>query len=207
MKKIPVEDCEQISITRLKWRIISDYPVRTYRELEILLNKLSEKSLKTHFAGLPYLRLRFTTTKCNFGGVRYWFLCPACNRRIGKLYAPLYVPLYAPSGAGDFKCRHCHNLTYTTAQTHNGRLHKLYQHLQHIGRTQRYEVVEQMVKSMSKSFQGCKDIMNMYEKWRDIENPRPNYIGSPYWIREKKTEEGFDRSVKPLIELLKIKEL
>ena len=27
-----------------------------------------------------------TTTKCNYGGVRHWFKCPQCNKRIGKLW-------------------------------------------------------------------------------------------------------------------------
>lgn len=44
------------------------------------------------------------TTKCNFGGVRYWFKCPAnsCGRRVAKLY----------QGQDIFACRHCYNLTY-----------------------------------------------------------------------------------------------
>jgi len=47
-------------------------------------------------------------TPCNYGGYRYWFLCPLskngmmCGNRSGVLYK-----------AGDyFGCRHCHNLTY-----------------------------------------------------------------------------------------------
>jgi hypothetical protein len=51
-----------------------------------------------------------TTTPCNFGGVRYWFICPLsvngryCGRRVGVLYK-----------AGDyFGCRHCYNLTYSS---------------------------------------------------------------------------------------------
>ncbi len=49
-----------------------------------------------------------TTTKCNYGGQRYWFICPLtvngkyCGRRVGVLYK-----------AGDyFGCRHCQKLTY-----------------------------------------------------------------------------------------------
>ena len=43
-----------------------------------------------------------TTTSCNYGNFRYWFMCPKCFQRIGMLY------LYG----GNFACRHCHNLTY-----------------------------------------------------------------------------------------------
>ena len=55
-----------------------------------------------------------TTTRPHFGGVRWWFLCPLavagrpCNRRVGKLYLP--------PGCRYFGCRHCYDLTYTSAQ-------------------------------------------------------------------------------------------
>lgn len=49
-------------------------------------------------------RAGFTTTPCNYGGERYWFLCPLCYRRVGVLYKK-----------GDyFRCRHCHDLTYAS---------------------------------------------------------------------------------------------
>ena len=44
------------------------------------------------------------TTPCNFGGVRYWFACPSCGRRVGVLYL-------AP-GDVHFRCRHCNDLSY-----------------------------------------------------------------------------------------------
>ncbi len=55
-------------------------------------------------------KVRLTTTPCNYGGVRYWFICPLsingvyCGRRVAKLYK-------AP-GANYFGCRHCYNLSY-----------------------------------------------------------------------------------------------
>ena len=55
-------------------------------------------------------RVDLTMTPCNFGGHRYWFLCPLeingkrCERRVGKLYLP--------SGERPFGCRRCYNLTY-----------------------------------------------------------------------------------------------
>ena len=54
-------------------------------------------------------KIPLTTTPCNFGYWRYWFICPwhkngvYCGRRVGKLYK------------GDnkyFACRHCYELTY-----------------------------------------------------------------------------------------------
>ncbi|MHC4463997.1 MAG: hypothetical protein ACYS30_21575 [Planctomycetota bacterium] len=55
-------------------------------------------------------KVQLTTTPCNFGGVRYWFICPLsrkgvyCGRRVAKLYK-------AP-GANYFGCRHCYDLSY-----------------------------------------------------------------------------------------------
>lgn len=54
--------------------------------------------------------VQLTTTPCNFGGVRYWFICPlsrngvCCGRRVAKLNL-------AP-GANYFGCRHCYDPSY-----------------------------------------------------------------------------------------------
>ena len=50
--------------------------------------------------------ISFDRTPCNYGGHRWWFLCPHCSRRVAVLY-----------GAGKyFLCRHCHGLTYSSQQ-------------------------------------------------------------------------------------------
>ena len=49
-------------------------------------------------------QVSLVTTPCNFGGVRYWFACPDCWRRVGVLYL-------AP-GDVYFRCRNCNNLSY-----------------------------------------------------------------------------------------------
>jgi hypothetical protein len=55
-------------------------------------------------------KISLTTTPCNFGGVRYWFICPLsingvyCGRRTGTLYIA--------SGGNYFGCRHCYDLSY-----------------------------------------------------------------------------------------------
>jgi hypothetical protein len=48
--------------------------------------------------------VELTTTPCNYGGKRYWMVCPSwgCHQRVGTLYF----------GGGCFACRHCFNLTY-----------------------------------------------------------------------------------------------
>lgn len=32
------------------------------------------------------LPVRLTTTRCNYGGVRWWFACPCCHRRVAVLF-------------------------------------------------------------------------------------------------------------------------
>ena len=62
-------------------------------------------------------------TKCQFGGVRYWFICPVvvngipCRKRVGRLYLP--------PGARYFGCRTCYNLSYRSRQRHNKTLDPL----------------------------------------------------------------------------------
>jgi len=61
--------------------------------------------------------VQFTTSRCNFGGGRYWFICPTqgCGRRVRVLYL-------APS-ATHFACRHCAEVIYSvTRESPNQRL-------------------------------------------------------------------------------------
>ena len=53
-------------------------------------------------------------TRCNYGGERPWFRCPAtrCGRRVAILY-----------GGSIFACRRCHNLAYDSqSETRHGRM-------------------------------------------------------------------------------------
>ena len=58
--------------------------------------------------------VRLEATPTQFGGRRWWFICPlivrgiACNQRAGKLYLP--------PRAMYFGCRKCHDLTYRSCQ-------------------------------------------------------------------------------------------
>lgn len=55
-------------------------------------------------------KIPLSTTKCRFGGKRYWFRCymnlqgKPCGRRV--------VAMYQAPGSDIFACRHCHNLSY-----------------------------------------------------------------------------------------------
>jgi len=64
-----------------------------------------------------------TTTACNYGGVRLWFICPgckngiACRRRCRKLYLSARGHVFA--------CRVCHELTYESTQKSGGLFYEL----------------------------------------------------------------------------------
>lgn len=47
--------------------------------------------------------------RCNYGGWRFWFICPECEQRCRILYLTSIQDL-------DFACRICHNLTYRSQQ-------------------------------------------------------------------------------------------
>jgi len=132
-KKDTVEDCRNVSISFLKKH---DYlSENSYRSGAISWkNCYGEETssigvVVSTFEGEKYVRFYYTvtkrssgektdydykvaltTTRCNFGGVRYWFICPLsrngvyCGRRVGKLYSP--------PGSHYYGCRHCYNLSY-----------------------------------------------------------------------------------------------
>lgn len=52
--------------------------------------------------------VRLQSTACYYGGARWWFTCPYCQRRVAKLYKPPGTPA--------FTCRHCYRITYASAQ-------------------------------------------------------------------------------------------
>ncbi len=61
-----------------------------------------------------------TSTRCRFGGRRFWLRCPLvrngvpCKRRV--------LQLYLPPGGRVFGCRKCHGLTYRICQEHDRRI-------------------------------------------------------------------------------------
>jgi len=65
------------------------------------------------------------STSCNYGGVRWWFVCPlvvngqACTRRCRIVYMP--------QGAEYFGCRECHQLTYESRQLHRDKFYEGFQ--------------------------------------------------------------------------------
>ncbi|MEM6529860.1 MAG: hypothetical protein AAF653_16290 [Chloroflexota bacterium] len=64
--------------------------------------------LKYHRAGIWNVDvIAFARIQPGFGGVRYYFRCPGCGRRVSTLH------FFAGE---NFRCRKCHNLTYARTQ-------------------------------------------------------------------------------------------
>lgn len=81
-----VEDCQGVSIKGL----LDQYKV----------------ALKTQTlsANIGSQDISLTTSKAGISGIRYWFSCPLCQRRVGIIYVH---PITNQVG-----CRHCLGLDY-----------------------------------------------------------------------------------------------
>lgn len=65
-----------------------------------------------------------TSTPCNYGGRRTWFVCPTCARRVAKLFLPARLTINGASVIL-WLCRHCWNITYEQRSAHD--LYNCYQ--------------------------------------------------------------------------------
>ena len=100
-----------ISFGSIQWSNTStgEYIASISYEVNYFTQRMELKFTKT-FDNKNYSINEFislTTQKTNFGGSRFLFLCPKCNKRTAKLYLP--------NGALHFLCRKCYNLTYLSS--------------------------------------------------------------------------------------------
>ena len=90
------------SITRDNWGTPEE-------ETYVKLNYTHTDSYSGEKSNMDY-RVELVSTPCNYGGRRYWFICPLtkngkyCGRRVGVLF----------SIGKWFGCRHCGNIAYAT---------------------------------------------------------------------------------------------
>ena len=128
-KKDTAEECDVLSLSRLReWGLLKGYAVATMTWTRGLSGRQNSVELIVDVTENPHIKLMYpitdregnksiydyqvtlTITKCNLGGIRYWFICPIskngnyCGKRVGKLYLP--------PGGKYFGCRHCYNLSY-----------------------------------------------------------------------------------------------
>lgn len=64
-------------------------------------------------------KILLTHTRPNFGGLRWWFHCPRCKRRVTSLHKPVDASAYL--------CRHCFDLAYESTQLSGTKRWKAFQ--------------------------------------------------------------------------------
>ncbi len=123
--KKTVEESTELCIFRLnRWGLLKGWHSTNLTWTRRLGGSQSSAGLVVDVTGSePYARLYYTITRyrdgskqdydysiglvktpCHWGGVRYWFLCPQCGRRVSKLYRKPLGEMYF--------CRICNDLTY-----------------------------------------------------------------------------------------------
>lgn len=120
-KKDTVEDCRALDVRRwqrdgflipgrsFSWRWtrngepIGNIQVRVETGRAFLIYRYQRNGGEWESLDYP---VTLDTTSCHYGGVRYWFRCPAvgCGRRVALLYLD----------GRYFACRHCYRLAYTS---------------------------------------------------------------------------------------------
>lgn len=67
-------------------------------------------SILANLRGIRPCLIEVTTTRCNYGSRRYWFLCPRCRGRCAVLYVDW----------GELTCRLCSRLCYRSQRKVRG---------------------------------------------------------------------------------------
>ena len=70
-------------------------------------------SYTTNLNGPKNQSIDLITTTPNYGGIRWWFECPYCGKKIAKMYL---------AEGPYFKCRTCNDLTYNSCQKSSSKL-------------------------------------------------------------------------------------
>ena len=85
---------------------LSDYPqlsITAYRK-QLQGKEAHSLAMSYQYKGKAYrYNIELLKTPCNYGRYRYWWSCPKCAKRVGKLYC-----------AGLYVCRHCIGANYQT---------------------------------------------------------------------------------------------
>lgn len=103
------------------WRVTANWFGGEAFDLEIwALDDPDRISIKDCRSGQWLACFELLKTPCRYGGFRHWFMCPACEKRKGKLYRH----------QGAWKCRTCADLTYYSTQS-RGHCDKVFGFLAH----------------------------------------------------------------------------
>lgn len=176
-----VDQRQQISLSRLrKWGCLKESQsgvitwTTTFRE-----NKVAYDICL--YGDSPYMRLHYTSTdhwngniaqdyrisltrsQCQFGGYRWWFLCPYCCQKVATLMDP---------GKGQYGCRSCLKLCYYSQQrSYHGRIGPL---KRMIDIQEKYERLRKAVKRMYYRGKPTKELRRLleYKAWLDSVAPQ-----------------------------------
>ncbi len=90
-------------------RLVEDTFHITAKEAAKALSRNAETGkVLLEIAGSYSQEIAVVSTASNLEGLVRWFICPACQNRVGKLYLP--------PGEVVFLCRKCHDLAYRAQQ-------------------------------------------------------------------------------------------
>ena len=90
-------------------KLVEDTYHITAKEAARALPKNAETGkVSLEIAGSYSQEIAVVSTASNLEGLVRWFVCPACQNRVGKLYLPF--------GEAVFLCRKCHCLAYRAQQ-------------------------------------------------------------------------------------------
>ena len=104
-------DFNKIDLTSIAWTSSWGRKLRVFiihKPKEPFIIFYQRKNRQTGQNEVISYKLPWEATPCNYGGFRYWFLCPSCHSRRRVLYLP-YESKY-------FACRKCYNLCYESQQ-------------------------------------------------------------------------------------------
>ncbi len=91
-----VEDCHVLRATAATFRSVQRYTDEPLTTVRVSVTWRDRRQTE--------MTVAVVTTRVRSGGLRYWFLCPRCRRRVGCLYTP------SPDSA--HRCRTCWDLKY-----------------------------------------------------------------------------------------------
>jgi hypothetical protein len=166
-KKTTVEECHKISIADFNKGFLNRRFAETGIVYESETDDAKYRRVIAKYKGIEpssYPKqtgqhFRLTHTACNYGGWRYWLICPRCSRRCGKVYKPAY--------GGSYACRKCHDLSYTTAQ----QAHQ-YDRIKSIGpiawKMDRITRAELVRRKMNRAHIGSKNWQRLYQRYLSI---------------------------------------
>jgi len=90
-------------------RLVEDTFYITAKEAARALPRYAETGkVSLEIAGRYSQEIAIVSTTSNLEGFIKWFICPACQNRVGKLYLPTNEAI--------FLCRKCHDLAYRAQQ-------------------------------------------------------------------------------------------